>query len=84
VCFHCDCASKSTVELVPLVISAENGNTVSSYTFLDSGCTDTLVEQDLIDHLGIQGTPVQIRINTISSSDNVVESKRVLYLDFGS
>ena len=75
--------AKVLLNVIPVVISAENGNTVSTYAFLDSGCTDTLIEQDLVDHLGIQGTPVQIGINTISSSDNVVESKRVLYLDFG-
>ena len=75
--------AKVLLNVIPVVISAENGKTVSTYAFLDSGCTDTLIEQDLVDHLGIQGTPVQIGINTISSSDNVVESKRVLYLDFG-
>ena len=71
--------AKVLLNVIPVVISAENGNTVSTYAFLDSGCTDTLIEQDLVDHLGIQGTPVQIGINTISSSDNVVESKRVSF-----
>ena len=69
--------AKVLLNVIPVVISAENGNTVSTYAFLDSGSTDTLIEQDLVDHLGIQGTPVQIGINTISSSDNVVVSKRV-------
>ena len=71
--------AKVLLNVIPVVISAENGNTVSTYAFLDSGCTDTLIEQDLVDHLGSQGTPVQIGINTISSSDNVVESKRVSF-----
>ena len=71
--------AKVLLNVIPVVISAENGNSVSTYAFLDSGCTDTLIEQDLVDHLGIQGTPVQIGINTISSSDNVVESKRVSF-----
>ena len=71
--------AKVLLNVIPVVISAENGNTVSTYAFLDSDCTDTLIEQDLVDHLGIQGTPVQIGINTISSSDNVVESKRVSF-----
>ena len=71
--------AKVLLNVIPVVISAENGNTVSTYAFLDSGCTDTLIEQDLVDHLGIQGTPVQIGINTISRSDNVVESKLVSF-----
>ena len=71
--------AKVLLNVIPVVVSAENGNTVSTYAFLDSGCTDTLVKQDLVDHLGIQGALVQIGINTISSNDNVVESKRVSF-----
>lgn len=67
------------LNVVPVIITAENGNAVSTYTFLDSGCTDTLVDRSLVDHLDIQGTPVQIGINTITSSDNVVESNRVSF-----
>ena len=52
--------AKVLLNVIPVVISAENGNTVSTYAFLDSSCTDTLVEQDLVDHLDIQGTPEQI------------------------
>ena len=63
--------AKVLLNVIPVVISAENGNTVSTDAFSDSCCTDTLVEQDLVDHLCIQGTPWQIGINTISSSDNV-------------
>ena len=71
--------AKALLNVIPVVVSVENGNTVSTYAFLDSGCTDTLVKQDLVDHLGIQGALVQIGINTISSNDNVVESKRVSF-----
>ena len=45
--------AKVLLNVVPVVITAENGNTVSTYAFLDSGCTDTLIEQDLVDFLGI-------------------------------
>ena len=62
------------LNVVPVMIIAENGNSVTTYAFLDSGCTDTLIDQDLVDHLGIQGTPQQNRINTITSSGNIVES----------
>lgn len=67
------------LNVVPVIIIAENGNAVSTYAFLDSGCTDTLVDRSLVDHLDIQGTPVQIGISTITSSDNVVESNRVFF-----
>lgn len=45
------------LNLVPVIITAVNGNTVSTYAFLDSGCTDTLIDRGLVDHLGIQGIP---------------------------
>ncbi|KAL9975234.1 hypothetical protein ACROYT_G012368 [Oculina patagonica] len=67
------------LNVVPVIITAENGNAVSTYAFLDSGCTDTLVDRSLVDYLDIQGTPEQVRINTITSSDNVVESNRVSF-----
>lgn len=56
-----------------------NGNTVSTYAFLDSGCTDTLIDRGLVDHLGIQGKPEQIGINTITNSGKVIESNRVSF-----
>ena len=67
------------LNVVPVIITAKNGNAVSTYAFLDSGCTDTLIDRSLVDHLDIQGTPEQIGINTITSSDNVVESNRVSF-----
>ena len=79
-------ASLSTAEaqvllnVVPVIITAENGNAVSTYAFLDSGCTDTLIDRSLVDPLDIQGTPEQIGINTITSSDHVVESNRVSFI----
>lgn len=56
-------ASLSTTEtqvllnIVPVIITVVNGNAVSTYAFLDSGCRDTLIDRDLVDHLGIQGIP---------------------------
>ena len=38
-----------------------------------------LIDRGLVDHLDIQGTPEQIGINTITSSDNVVESNRASF-----
>ncbi|KAL9979137.1 hypothetical protein ACROYT_G016752 [Oculina patagonica] len=67
------------LNVVPVIITAENGNAVSTYAFLDSGCTDTLVDRSLVDYLDIQGTPEQVRINTITRSDNAVESNRVSF-----
>ena len=67
------------LNVVPVIINAANGNTVSTYAFLDSGCTDTLIDRGLVDHLGIQGIPEQIGINTITNSGKVVESNRVSF-----
>ena len=67
------------LNVVPVIITAANGNAVSTYAFLDSGCTDTLVDRDLMDHLCMQGTPERIGINTITNSGKVVESSRVSF-----
>ena len=64
---------------MPVMTTAENGNYVTTYAFLECGCTDTLIDQGLVDHLGIQGTPQQIGINTITSSGNIVESDCVSF-----
>ena len=74
-------ASKNTVLLnvVPVVITEENGNSTSTYAFLDTGYTDTLIDCKLAEYLYMQGTPEQIEINTIASSYYVVDSKRVLF-----
>ena len=67
------------LNVVPVIITAANGNTVSTYTYLDSGCTDTLIDRGLVDHLGIQGIPELIGINTIKNSGKVIESNRVSF-----
>ena len=67
------------LNVVPIIVTAANGNTVSTYAFLDSGCTDTLIDRGLVDHLGIQGIPGQIGINTITNSGKVIESNRVSF-----
>ena len=67
---------------VPVIITAANGNTVSTYAFLDSGCTDTLIDRGLVDHLGIQGIPEQIGINTIAQWQGCRIQSSILYLEF--
>lgn len=67
------------MNVVPVIVTAMNGNTVSTYAFLDSGCTDTLIDRALVDYLGIQGKPEQIGINTITNSGKVIESNRVSF-----
>ena len=67
------------MNVVPVIVTAMNGNTVSTYAFLDSGCTDTLIDRGLVDHLGIQGKPEQIGIITITNSGKVIESNRVSF-----
>ena len=67
------------LNIVPVIITTANGNTLFTYTFLDSRCTDTLINRGLVDHLGKQGIPEQSGINTITNSSKVVESNRVSF-----
>ena len=66
-----------SLNVVPVIITAENGSTTSTYAFLDNGCTDTLIDCELADQLGLAGVPEQIGINTITKTDAVVDSRRV-------
>ena len=36
------------LNVVPVIITSANGNTVSTYAFLDSGCTDSLIDRGLV------------------------------------
>ena len=67
------------LNVVPVTITAENGLAASTYAFLDSGCTDTLIDKTLAEHLGMQGEHEQIGICTITDKDNVVDSERVSF-----
>ena len=68
------------LNVAPVIITAANGNTISTYAFLDSGFTDTLIDRGLVDHLGI---PEHIGINTTTKQWQVhrVQSS-ILYLEF--
>ena len=68
-----------SLNVVPVIITAENGSTTSTYAFLDNGCTDTLIDRELADQLGLAGVPEQIGINTITKTDAVVDSRRVSF-----
>ena len=68
-----------SLNIVPVIITAENGSTTSTYAFLDNGCTDTLIDRELADQLGLDGVPEQIGINTITNTDAVVDSRRVSF-----
>lgn len=64
-----------SLNIVPVIITAGNGSTTSTYAFLDNGCTDTLIDRKLADQLGLEGVPEQIGINTIAKTDKVIDSR---------
>ena len=67
------------LNVVPVTITAENGGSLSTYAFLDNGCTDTLIDKELADHLDLKGISEQIGIKTITNSEELVESRRVSF-----
>ena len=67
------------LNVLPVRITADNGNTVTTYAFLDNGCTDTLVDSELAEHLGMRGKVEQLSISTITKKDNVVDSRQVSF-----
>lgn len=51
----------------------------AAYAFLDSGCTDTLIDRGVVEHLGIQGMLKQVGINTITNSGKFLEYSQVSF-----
>lgn len=68
-----------SLNIVPVIITAGNGSTTSTYAFLDNGCTDTLIDRELADQLGSEGVPEQIGIKTITNTDKVIDSRCVSF-----
>ena len=68
-----------SLNIVPVIITAANGSTTSTYAFLDNGCTDTLIDRELADQLCLNGAPEQLGISTITNTDQVVNSQRVSF-----
>lgn len=67
------------LNVVPVTITAEDGNSLSTYGFLDNGCTDTLIDRQLADQLNLEGTLQRIGIKTIRKSEESIESERVSF-----
>lgn len=67
------------LNVVPVTITSENGKATSTYAFLDNGCTDTLIDQELGNLLQIKGTPEDIQINTITASDQPRKAQRAKF-----
>ena len=67
------------LNVVPVTVTAANGNSLSTYAFLDNGCTDTLVDRELADQLNLEGTLQRIGIKTIRKNEESVESQRVAF-----
>ena len=63
----------------PATITADNCNPVSTYAFLDGGCTDTLIDRELAEYLGLKGSPEQIGIRAITDCENFLESNQVSF-----
>jgi len=67
------------LNVVPVTVTVEDDNSISTYAFLDNGCTDTLIDRELADRLNLKGTSEQIGIKTIRGSEESVESRRVSF-----
>ena len=68
-----------SLNIVPVIITSGNGSTTSTYAFLDNGCTDTLIDRELANQLGLEGVPEQIGINTITNTEKVIDSQCVSF-----
>lgn len=63
----------------PVTVTSENGDSLYTYAFLDNDYTDTLVDRELSDQLNLEGTLEQISIKTIRKSEELLESQCVSF-----
>ncbi|XP_028513775.1 uncharacterized protein LOC110239139 [Exaiptasia diaphana] len=68
--------SSVVLNVLPVVVTSSDNRSLSTYAFLDNGCTDTLIDRQLADELGLTGRTEEIEIVTITSTQEA-ESKRV-------
>ena len=71
--------SSVILNVVPVVIMSSDDKRLSTYAFLDNGCTDTLIDQQLADELNIKGIPEDIQITTITSCEQA-NAQRVNFI----
>ena len=67
------------LNVVPVTVTVEDGNSLSTYAFLDNECTDTLIDRELAGRLSLKGTSEEIGIKTIRGSEESVETQRVSF-----
>ena len=67
------------LNVVPVTVTVEDGNSLSTYAFLDNGRTDTLIDRELADRLNLKGTSEQTGIKMIRGSEESVETQRVSF-----
>jgi len=63
------------LNVVPVTVTVEDGNSPCTYAFLDNGCTDTLIDRELADQLNLKQTSEQIGIKTIRGSEESIETQ---------
>jgi hypothetical protein len=59
--------SSVVLNVLPVIITTSENKSLSTYAFLDNGCTDTLIDQRLANQLSLKGSPDEIQINTITN-----------------
>ncbi|XP_022784666.1 LOW QUALITY PROTEIN: uncharacterized protein LOC111325175 [Stylophora pistillata] len=67
------------LNVLPVTVTTENGASLSTYGFLDNGCTDTLIDSELADQLNLEGPLEQISIKTIRNKEELIGSKCVSF-----
>ena len=76
---HCRTTS-SVLLLVVLIRVSANGRFFETKALLDSGSQLTLVRQDVVDKLGLEGTTQDIRFGTFHGMDPKIHTKKVSFL----
>jgi hypothetical protein len=71
-------SSSVVLNVLPVIVTSSDNRSLSTYAFLDNGCTDTLIDQQLADELNLTGRAEEIEIVTITSTQEA-QTKHVSF-----
>ncbi|KAK3739937.1 hypothetical protein QZH41_015978, partial [Actinostola sp. cb2023] len=75
-----NCAPTTVLlQIVPIVVTSQEGSNVQTFALLDSGSQTSLVLEDFANKVGLDGVTSTLHLGTVNSRDEAVRSRKVSF-----
>jgi len=75
-----NCAPTTVLlQIVPIVVTSQEGSNVQTFALLDSGSQTSLVLEDFANKVGFDGITSTLHLGTVNSRDEAVRSRKVSF-----